>query len=916
MILESYLPTVRKIKILVLQLSSYRTIGGLLYVTLLPIIFNSDRLVDIWRSGLPRAWDGTGHYGIAQIYAQSIFPDTFGWTNAHLGGMPFPNFYPPLFFWCVAPLAKVFSFLTAFKLMVTLPLLLIPVALWFLAWSLSGKDDRIAFWSVLYSTFVLASPVFAGQMKWASGLDYFSTLSIGMYTQPLGFVLLLAWYAVYVEAHRSRSRFILSSVLLALAVLGNYLNVFIVTIIVAATLVFDLTRLSRKDAGTDVRRILLAHFFTPLISLALTLFWVVPLLGTYDYFVTRPFSLVIVTTYMVVWFVVAGIGIVCWLGKRSSAANVHVATCLALAAILIFAAVAAPRWLPLQANRLAPILCYFLAIPVGYAVTTFYDEMKRFVLGRIPRLRPIVDRAAPVIIILILLFLLPYYYWLTQKASVKLFNEYQSRLAFYPRYTSDTAPPVKSTAPDDFSTISATLVQQRPADIANKDLFERLKEEHANGEAMANAAKVTLESILSFGRDHRDGRYAVEIPKQYRQDSASFDGRALNSYLGAQGNQTLTVVFREASANSIFMFPQVGAISYNPDNFGFSSVLGDDLDFAEQPLAKHLDRLRYLGARYLVINSDQIKERLAPDPAVGARYDFGTWSIFQLRDAAPPPVRQLAFRPALAVTSFTVKGRQANEYNYIRFAEEQFADGWFAVLLARASTTNLDNLGSLQELNQFSAIILETYDCERCDLVYRQLKEFAQTRLLIIFGNDSALFNRIRTSISDFPKATIIERNEQWMGPWLENYGASRRYGGSSERAVWVRIRNLLDRDKIPVEPANVQGEIDQNRIQINYDGPTRPIENSVPVLIATTLHPNWQRNDSEAVYAATPMFMLTFVRRPTSIVFARKPLEKAAVWMSFFTLAAMMGFIGWNGVRRLRPGARFPDLKREEQQE
>src|SRR5690242_219775 len=183
MTLETYLPTIRKLKLLGAQLSPLRTIGALLYVTLLPIVIYNDRLLDVWRAGWPRAWDGTGHFGIAQIYAQSIFPDTFGWTNAHLGGMPFPNFYPPLFFWCVALLAKtqLFSFLAAFKLMVLLPLLLIPAALWFFAWSLSGRDYRVAFWSAYVALYPLTSPIFGGQMQWASGLDYFSTLSIGMY---------------------------------------------------------------------------------------------------------------------------------------------------------------------------------------------------------------------------------------------------------------------------------------------------------------------------------------------------------------------------------------------------------------------------------------------------------------------------------------------------------------------------------------------------------------------------------------------------------------------------------------------------------------------------------------------------------------------------------------------------------------
>jgi hypothetical protein len=50
--------------------------------------------------------DGTGHYAVAHLYSQSTFPDTFGWTHAYFGGMPFPNFYPPLYYWAVSALAR------------------------------------------------------------------------------------------------------------------------------------------------------------------------------------------------------------------------------------------------------------------------------------------------------------------------------------------------------------------------------------------------------------------------------------------------------------------------------------------------------------------------------------------------------------------------------------------------------------------------------------------------------------------------------------------------------------------------------------------------------------------------------------------------------------------------------------------
>jgi hypothetical protein len=876
------------------RLSRYRWILAPLYVTLLPIVLCRSLLLAIWRSGVPRAWDGTGHYGIAQIYAQTIFPDTFGWTNAHLAGMPFPNFYPPLFFWCVAFLAKMqlFSFLTAFKLIVLLPLLLIPAAIFFLGWSVSNNDLRIAFWSAMVSVLPLTSSRFGGQLRWASGLDYFSTLSIGMYTQPLGFVLLLAWYAVYYKAHLRLSRFILSTFLLAAAVLGNYLNVITATIIVAATLLFDVVDFLRNRYDSEARRALIVHTLSPVCSAALTLFWVVPMLDSYGYFVTRPFPLVIVTRDMITWFVVAIVGIVCWLLNRTRATAPYIAVCVVLASILSLSQAMAPRWLPLQANRLSPTLYFFLAIPVAYALTTVYQTITGLLFRWAPRAKPYSVRFSPYVLGLFLIVLVGYYYSVSLRPNIRFFNDYQARLAFYPKVVSATPPPAPRIESTTSSAMLTLLNQHRPSELNTSELLDSLREDQQDTAAMINAAKSSMDNILAFARERHDGRYAVEIPAQYRTDAASFDGRALNSYLGAQGNQTLTVVFREASPNSIFMFPQVGAISYNPDNFGFSSVLGDDLDFNEQPLAKHLDRMRYLGARYIVINSDKVKTQLAQEPAIGARYDFGTWSIFELRDGPAAPIRELPFRPALVVTSFTVKGRRGNEYNFVRFAEEQFADDWFDVLLARAPTMTLDNLGSTAELNQFGAIILDTYDCERCDLVYRQLKQFAQTRPLILLARDNSFCNRIKASLSDFPKATVIERDEEDSGgPWLDNYAATRRYRSSPQRAVWTQIRTILENNKIPTDPANVQGDIGPNWIRLRYDGPSLPVENSVPVLISTTYHPNWQAQRGQTVYAATPMFMLTFVRQPTTpIVFARRPLDRAGVWLSAATLIGLVG--------------------------
>lgn len=882
-----------KFKSFMLRLASFRPLWAILYVTFLPVLFVHDLLLEVWRSGVPRAWDGTGHYGIAQIYAQSVFPDTFGWTQAHFAGMPFPNFYPPLFFWCAALLqaTRLVSLLTAFKFLSILPLVLIPAAIWLLAWSVSNRDQHVAFWAALSSVLPVTSPSFGGQMEWASGLDYFSTLSIGMYTQPLGFILLLGWYAVYVSAHDRVWRFVLSSVLLALALLASFLNGMIGVLIVAATVLFDIVRcLRRSDPAAP--RALVAHLLSPAFAVALALFWLMPMLSTYEYFVTRPFTLVILTRSMIAWAFFALVGSVCWIRHATRATYPYLVICVALAAILIFAASVGPRWLPLQANRISPILYFLVVIPIGYAVTTIYKYVRDRFFVLFPRLKPLVLRLTPYALSSLLIVIGLNYYLITQRPDLKAFYKYEARLGFYPPPgAAGSEIPAVHEADTSSATLNA-LQTAKPSEIKATQLFEVFKREHQNDLAVAQATAFNVNSILSFARNHHDGRYLVEIPSQYSVDAASFDGRALNSYLGAQGNQTLTIVFREASVNSLFMFPQVSALSYNPDNFGFSSVLGDDLDFATQSLAKHLGRLQYLGTRYLVINSPKMKERLAQEPGVGARADFGNWSVFELRDAPPPPIRVLPFRPALLVSSFTVKGRRSDQSSFIRYAEEQFADGWFDVLLVRAPTTNLDGLGSLEELNGFGAIILDAYECNRCDLVYRQLKAFAQSRPLILLAEDKSLFNRIRYSLGDFPQATIIERDRSApSGEWLDQYGPSRHYQKDPRREEWARIRDVLESHKIPSEPVSVEGEIKQHSIQITYSAPSPPTS-AVPVLISTTYHPNWQAEDFQTVYAANPMFMLVFVRQSTHLTFARRWWDRVAIWISAVAFLALIGVV------------------------
>jgi hypothetical protein len=410
-----------------------------------------------------------------------------------------------------------------------------------------------------------------------------------------------------------------------------------------------------------------------------------------------------------------------------------------------------------------------------------------------------------------------------------------------------------------------------------------------------------IEPVLEFGRSHRDGRFMVEVPP-FSAPEVALDGRAINSYLGARGNETLSVVFREASPNSLFFNPQVNALSAFPDSFGISSVLADDLDFFEQPFARHMNRARFMGVKYVVALSPWIKDRISREGGVENRFDFGEWSVFALRGDPTPRASALSYRPALVVSGFSLKQRRRNELDFTRLAEEQFADGWFDVLLARSPESKLDRMGSLAP---FGALILNSYECDDEAKCLVRLREFAAERPLILLPGEGPLFRRIKESIADFPHAVLIERDAEGPGPWLAPSAPGFRYNGSGVRRLWEAVRRVLDENRTPVNEAadiSFTNRVDQTLIQA---APSKTPGGSVPVLINTTFHPDWRRTDGETIYPVTPFNMLTFTDKALELQYGRRWYESAALWLSALALVCACFFY-------VRAGARKPHTGRQ----
>jgi len=821
----------------------------LIVLTVLPIASGLNIWREIWAGKSSHAWDGAGHQAVAYIFDKEIFPDALGWTDAYFGGMPFPNFYPHVYYWCIALLhhTHIFSFEAAFKFVTALPILLIPAMMWLLGRAVSDRDHLTVTCVSLASLPLLTDGRF--QLALPAGLDYYSTFQIGLYTQPLGFVLLVAWYVAFLRSGEGIRKFSAASILLTLTLLANFFNAVTAAVIIVSTLAQDLYLLRHADDAQSrnrIRKDLISHLSSSAAALVMAAFWLVPVLGQYKYFVTRPFTVetgMMLTSGIVLWYALAAAGGLVWLRRPTRAAQPYLVTCLLLGAAVLLGATLAPSWFPLQSPRFLATLNFLLAVPVGYALAAGLRGFAR-VLGE-------------------------------TSAKDRTFTFARAR------YTAVTA-----------SVLFLLLLLTASGSHGDR-----------TGVFYPAGQKTNIDDVLDFARQHRDGRYLVEVINPQvnaAYTEASFDARALNSYLGAQGNETLAAVFHEASPNSLFMLPAVDALSIYPDSFGISSALADDLDFAAQPLPKHVERARLLGVKYIVSRTPAMKEKLAREPSVGARHDFGWWSVFELRDEPPPRAYVLPYRPALVLSPLTLKLRRSNEWSFTRLAEEQFADGWFDVLLALSTEKKIDRL---RDLDRFGALVIDAYNYDDEGRAYEILKQFAQGRELVLLSGDSQLFRRISSSRAEFPKLDIIERGDTGPGDPMEALQPTHHYKDNPVRKAWGEIRLALDKSKLPVAGAGaeVPVQLAQNKMSLG----DRPVDSDshAPILISSTFHPNWRREDGKEVYAATPFYTLTFADGPVTLIYSRTLYETAAVWASATALALVCLLSMWTYVREQKAG-------------
>lgn len=232
------------------------------------------------RTALPGGWDGVPHYAIADLYARKYFPAISGWVPEYFAGMPYPNFYPPTFYFLVALLTKLgLSTHSAFMGLQSIASLAVPLLTYGVARRVAGS--RIAG--------LVAGGVSTGLMVdhnplWRMGITLPSTFDAGLSTQLLGHVMLLLFLFCLLGAEVRRLEALLAGATFALVPLTNVHMVWSAAFMFIA---FAIARIAgAKERAARISRVRL-YALVGASGVALSAPWVLPMIAGLDFVPTQ-----------------------------------------------------------------------------------------------------------------------------------------------------------------------------------------------------------------------------------------------------------------------------------------------------------------------------------------------------------------------------------------------------------------------------------------------------------------------------------------------------------------------------------------------------------------------------------------------------------------------------------------------------
>ncbi len=749
-------------------------------------------LVRACASAFPGGWDGVPHYAVADLYARRLFPSLGGWLDEFFAGMPFPTFYPPVFYMVVASLTKLgLTTAHAFWAVQAVAAAAVPCLTYLGARRLASRPRGAGAPETGRVAGLVAGAVTVGllvdhNVLWRLGITLPSTFDAGLATQLLGHVVLLAFLWALLEAEGDgRAWPALAAVFFALVPLTNvhmvWTAAFLFVPIVAA-------RVATAPAGPARRAVVLRHGAVGLAAVLLSACWVVPMIARLRYVPTQalepppPGAVTFAFLRLGVYLILATVVAAASRDRRALAFAAGLGLLLAFT-VLPSARFLALRDLAIQPSRVVVPFAFLATFLVGYLASA----------AREVTFRPWAQPAAGLAVVLV----------------------------FYARFKIVTVPE---------GNISA---------------------EQAAG----------YENALAALAGRTDGRVLVEMGTDGLSDPFT-----LQSLAGMRGARSLTTVFREASIGVLFAVPLRNSFSAAPESFGVDHKI-DGAAFQADPPAMHLARLRLFNVRYLAVQSDATKARLAVFPGLHRLSPPGHWELWGLDAEAPGYAVVPAHAPVLTFAAFSVKPRPDDGVDFIRLGEEMFASARLDVPLALSREPRLDRA---DDWARFGAALITEYRYDDLDRAYAAVERESRSRPIVLWPGADPLFARLVELGKSRPSLRFVTPPPESDAPTP----TERRAFG---REACRRILDALDEVRVPLRdaPAVASARLEGGTATIELDrAPAEP----TPVWVRQEFFPSWSSEGGEPVYLATPTFQLVFAREQrVELRFERGPTERGA---------------------------------------
>jgi hypothetical protein len=389
--------------------------------------------------------------------------------------------------------------------------------------------------------------------------------------------------------------------------------------------------------------------------------------------------------------------------------------------------------------------------------------------------------------------------------------------------------------------------------------WKQLKSTSDNG-IFFNYDKTNIDSLVDLLAS-RPGLTAVGTENEYWR-SGSF---VIDSKLGLAGVPTITHIIRESAPNGLFLTPVRNTFSTREEMAGVRSYIGRNKDFLAQPMELKLERAKAIGIRYLVVSDPKYNRILSTSTQVTKIASFEPRTVYQI-NGYQPKVTILDTLPTLAITPLNFKVRSGNEYNFTTLNERLFMENAYPdIVIARSPDIKIDNITD-ETLSKFSSLILTEYNYTNIDKAFEKINKFSQTKPVFAIQNDDLLYLKIY-----------------------------------NESLANKKIRTYLDPTKKQRRTVSVNNDlksmfeiIKQNNISSVQAGVT-------PYYIRQTYYPWWLRKDGQPLYAATPMYTLTFSDPTDQLYFATPFAVKLGYSITILMLSLIVIAEVSNTIRKRR---------------